>query len=100
MNSDGQPYLASRQKFARLSTFFKIIHHLSMPSLPHYFIPIDQLTHHHHSLHYNIVNPSVRTNSYKYNFFPRMINEWNNLPANIIESNSLSNFQTHINLDL
>ena len=87
------PTLSSHQKLARLSTFFKIIHHLSMPSLPHYFIPVNRSTRHHHSLHYNIINPSVRINSYKYSFFPRTINEWNNLPANLIESTSLSNFQ-------
>ena len=34
------PTLSSRRKFARQSTFFKIIHHLLMPSLPHNFIPI------------------------------------------------------------
>ena len=63
------PTLSSHQKLVRLSTFFKIIHHLSMPSLHHYFIPINRLTRHHHSLHYNIMNPSVRTTSYKYSFF-------------------------------
>ena len=36
------PSLASRRKFARLSAFYKIIHHLSPPSLPHYFIPINR----------------------------------------------------------
>ena len=35
------PTLSSHRKFARQSTFFEIIHHLLMPSLPHYFIPIN-----------------------------------------------------------
>ena len=34
------PTLSSRRKFARLSTIYKIIHHLSMPPLPHYFLPV------------------------------------------------------------
>ena len=33
-----------------------------------------------------LTTPSVRTNT----VFPRTINEWNNLPTNVIESNSLS----------
>ena len=94
------PTLSNHRKFARLSTFYKIIHHLSMPPLPHYFLPINRLTRHHHSLHYNIIPPSVRTNSYKYSFFPRTINEWNNLPTNVIESNSLLCFQRHIDFVL
>ena len=56
------PTLSSHRKLARLSTFFKIIHHLSISSLPYYFIPFNRLTRHHHSLHYNIINPSVRIN--------------------------------------
>ena len=64
------PTLSSCRKFARLSTFYKIIHHLSMPPLPHYFLPVIQLTRHRRSFHYNIIPPSVRINSYKYSFFP------------------------------
>ena len=94
------PTFSSRQKFVRLSTFYKIIHHLSMPTLPQYFLPLIQLTHHYHSFHYNIIPPSVRINSYKYSFSPRTINEWNNLPTNVIESNSLSCFQRHIDFVL
>ena len=60
--------LSSHRKFARLSTFYKIIHHLSMPPLPHYFLPVIRLTRHRYSFHYNIIPPSVRINSYKYSF--------------------------------
>ena len=84
------PSLSSCRKFARLSTFYMITHHLSMPSLLQCFLPIIQSTHHHTSFHYNIIPPSLRINSYKHSFFPRTINEWTNLPANAIESNSLS----------
>ena len=49
------PTLSSRRKFARLSTFYKIIHHLLMPPLPHYFLPVIRLTRHRHSFHYNII---------------------------------------------
>ena len=34
------PTLSNCRKFATLSTFYKIIHHLSMPPLPHYFLPV------------------------------------------------------------
>ena len=40
LNNLQWPTLSNRQKFARLSTFYKIIHHLSMPPLPHYFLPV------------------------------------------------------------
>ena len=47
--------LSSDQIFARMSTFYKIIHQ-SMLSLVHYFIPINKLTNHHHSLNYTTLS--------------------------------------------
>ena len=35
-------------------------------------------------------------NLYFYSFFPRTLRQWNNLPADIVESNSLSQFQSKL----
>ena len=45
---------------------------------------------HQHPLHF--LTPSVRTNFYKYSFFPKTIQDWNNLPTETIESSSLQLF--------
>ena len=34
---------------------------------------------------------------YKYSFWPRTINEWNSLPSNIVNMNSISNFKASVN---
>ena len=34
---------------------------------------------------------------YKYSFWPRTINEWNSLPSDIVNMNSMSNFKASVN---
>ena len=70
MNCNSQPDLAICGKSVGLSTFRLQEYSSYINAIPpHYFIPINWLTHHHHSLHYNIISPLVWTNSYKYSFF-------------------------------
>ena len=83
--------LSDRRKSARLSIFYKSIHHLSTPPIPSHYILTNRQTRYYHDLHYII--PSMRTNAYKYSYFPRTIKEWNSLPITIIESDSLHLFQ-------
>ena len=42
----------------------------------------------HHSLAFQI--PSASKDVYKYNFFPRTIRDWNDLPESLISSSELS----------
>ena len=84
------PSLLRRREVSRLKTFYKAIYNISALKIPNYFLNTTYATRHHHQLHF--VSPSVRTNSYKFSFFPRTICDWNNLPTEVIESPSLQLF--------
>ena len=51
---------------------------------------ISNYTRHTHHLHY--IPPSTSTTYFQKSFFPRTITDWNNLPDNIIESDTLQHF--------
>ena len=87
----GQPCLTVGDQ----QDYLLFTNHLSSPPLPAYFTTTNQQTRYFHDLHYII--PSVRTNAYKYSFFPRTIKEWNSLPTNIIETNSPQSFLYQLN---
>ena len=77
----GWPTLAECRLFARLSTFYKIVHRLSAPQLPSYFPTTNRLTRQYRSLHFVI--PPSRTNYH-------LNSDWNNLPISTIEPNSMN----------
>ena len=84
------PNLSCRRRISRLKTFYNAIYKTSALKIPHYFMSTSYATRHHHPLHF--MTPSLRTNSYKFSFFPRTICDWNNLPIDTIESSSLQLF--------
>jgi len=91
----GWPTLAERRLFAQLSTFYKIVHHLSAPQLLSYYPTTNRLTRQYHSLHFVI--PPSRTNYHLNSFYPRtIIHDWNNLPILTNESNSINEFQRNL----
>ena len=47
-------------------------------------------TRHHHPFHFEI--PFARTDHYKFSYYPKSIRDWNNLPTDTIESQSLQVF--------
>ena len=86
--------LESRQRISRLQTLYKGINNLSGLSIPHYFLPTQRSTRHHHFYHF--IQPSTRTNYYQNSFFPKTIKDWNNLPVTIIESENIDIFTNHL----
>ena len=50
---------------------------------------------HHHPLH--LIQPQTNTAAYQYSYYPRTINDWNQLPIHLIEINSNKTFQTELN---
>ncbi len=39
----------------------------------------------------------ITCDEYKYSFWPKTINDWNGLPPNILNMNSISNFKLDVN---
>ena len=61
-------------------------HDLTILPILDYFSHVITFTRNYHCLHY--ILPSSNSDSYKSNFFPSIIQTWNNLPISIIESDS------------
>jgi len=74
----------------RLKLFYNIFYHLSVLKMPDYFLNTTYPTRHYHPLHFEIL--STRTNNYKCSYYPKCIHDWNNLPINTTESQSLELF--------
>ena len=91
MLSDLQwPSLQHRRYIARLKLFYNIVHQASVLRIPDYFLNTTYPTRHHHPLHFE--NPIARSNNYKFSFYPTSIRDWNNLPINTIEAQTLEQF--------
>jgi len=95
MLSDLQwPSLKHRRYITRLKLFYNIVHKASVLKIPDYFSYTTYPTRHHHPLHFEI--PFSRTDNYRLSFYPRSIRDWNNLPTNTIECQSLELFLNQI----
>ena len=85
--------LSKRRKFSRLTLFFKFLHQdPPVIRIPQHYLS-STLTHGKrltHQLHY--IPPSTSTTYFQKSFFPRAITDWNNLPDNIIECDTLQCF--------
>ena len=81
--------LATRSKL-----FYNIVHKASVLKIPDYFSYPPYPTRHHHPLHIEI--PFSRTDNYRLSFYPRSIRDWNNLPTNTMECQSLELFLNQI----
>jgi len=55
--------------------------------IPPYFSYTSYPTRRHHPLHLEI--PFSTTDNYKFSYYPRSIHDWNNLPTNTIECQTL-----------
>ena len=89
------PALQIRRKYLRLILLFKIINNLLM--IPNQYLPaLAQLpsTRSNHPLKLFRYQPSNDT--YKFSFFPRTIPDWNDLPINDIQEQSLADFKLHL----
>ena len=68
----------------------KIVYSSSVLTVPNYFTNTTYPTRHHHPFHFEI--PFARTDHYKFSYYPKSIRDWNNLPTDTIESQSLQVF--------
>ena len=82
MKSDlGWPSLQGRRFISRISLFYKCVHDQVAMPIPTGFHH-QQQSRLHHQYHYSI--PTIRTDVYKYSFFPRTIRCWNIIPVCIL----------------
>ena len=82
--------LAKRRKQQRLNLFYQIMQGEIGLSLPKYYHFTTRHTRHHHPFH--LVVSSTNTTTYMTSYFPRTIREWNSLPPQLIELNTLATF--------
>ena len=84
------PSLQHRRYVTRLKVFYNIVYSSSVLTVPNYFTNTTYPTRHHHPFHFEI--PFARTDHYKFSYYPKSIRDWNNLPTDTIESQSLQVF--------
>ena len=71
--------LQQRWETARLLLLHKALHNYTALHIPPYYKPSHTNTRANHR--YSFINPSARTNFYKYSFFPNTIKHWNSLSS-------------------
>ena len=84
------PSLQHRRYVTGLKLFYNIVYSSSVLTVPNYFTNTMYPTRHHHPFHFKI--PFGRTDHYKFSYYPKSIRDWNNLPTDTIESQSLQVF--------
>ena len=77
----GSYSLLQRRQTSRLKLFYKAVH---FAKIPDYYNQetLMQSTRSYHPLHFTI--PFINTNSYKFSYFSRTIEDWNHLPHHLI----------------
>lgn len=85
------PALELRTAVERLKFLFLIVHNKLKINGPDFFrLSPNPRFRHRHSMY--IEPPLTRIDSFKYSYFPRVINEWNMLPDSLVSSSSISAF--------
>ena len=85
--------LKERREAARVFLFYKGKQNLAAIDVPPYFRQqINTNTRLYHPSKY--IQPSTRTDAYKFSYFPRTIAKWNSLPGDILDCDSLSSFKS------
>ena len=87
--------LETMRKKARLIMMYKMSHGLLDINLEQYLILSKETrTRGSHKLKYQI--PKVTKDVFKFSFFPRTLKDWNNLPEEIVVSDSLNIFKDRL----
>ena len=76
------PTLQKRHKISRLQILFQAIHHEYTLMIPSYYLPMERFTRQYHPQHFILPNSS--TTAYQNSYFSRTINEWNDLPTELM----------------
>ena len=92
MESLGWPSLQSRRTNAKLIMFYKIINDIVDVDIDdNILVPV--------TCHYtrgHLMQPYTRVDTYKYSYMPSSIKLWNTLPGDVINQNSVENFQANL----
>ena len=96
-NESGFCTLKERRKRHKLIQFHKMINNTCPDYLSDLLPPLVSTTNPYHRRRpYERIIPSFRTELYRNSFFPSTTLLWNNLPVNIQESSSLSEFKRYL----
>ena len=83
-----------RRSCARLTLFFKIVHHHVAIPLPEYLVQPARISRRSHPYGYRQI--SNTKDYYKYSFFPLAVVQWNNLPVHVVQMTALDFFKAAI----
>ena len=86
--------LELRRKKARLTMLYKM--HYNLVEIDHqkYLEPAGRSSRHMHKFSYKI--PASKTNYHLFSFFPNTIRDWNSLPLNVVEAQSVNSFRAKL----
>ena len=90
--------METRRQHQRLVMFYKIHHGIVAVPAVTYMTPATRITRHTHPLAYQV--PTYATDYGHFSFFPRMIQDWNNLPRHVAEAPSPDSFRAHLSKGL
>jgi hypothetical protein len=86
--------LQERRLTARLSLYHRAVNNTIAIDIPPYITPNSRRLRQAHPQQFT--NPSTRTDTYKFSFFPRTTRAWNKLPPNIAQQPQTSIFKAQI----
>jgi hypothetical protein len=95
----GLDTLEFRRLSSDLTLYYKIFHNLT-PWLPsdYFNLPIPSYNLHSIQHCFNIRSPLYQINIYENSFFNRSVAAWNSLPSSVVNSKSVSSFQSSLKL--
>ena len=91
------PSLEFRRLRGDLIEVYKILHNIYDPITTHSLLTIDSSSCT-HSNGFKLTKPGFNTNPYKYFFTNRIVNDWNSLPSQVVNADSLNTFKNKIDL--
>ena len=91
----GWDTLELRRKKARLTTMYKMSHNLLDMNLENHLVPhTETRTRGSHPFKFRV--PKINKDVYKFSYFPQTIKEWNKLPENVVNSDSVGLFKSNL----
>ena len=90
--------LTDRRLYFSLTECYKLVFGLNSLCFRDFFEFASERTRSNHN--YKLQVKSANCNCYKYSFFVKIIREWNNLPANVVEIANLRRFKIALELHM
>ena len=88
--------LELRRRKARLTMLYKM--HYNLVEIDHqkYLEPAGRSSRHMHMHKFSYKVPTSKTNYHLFSFFPNTIRDWNSLPLNVVEAQSVNSFRAKL----